>query len=71
MSNELPENFASEEELAEWFENADLSQYRLDEALDVVVATHVSLSVEGAAESEAAEVAGQTGTTGSLHLVRS
>ena len=54
MTEHLPENLGSDDELAEWFENADLSQYNLDYALDVVVSTKVTLSIEGPLGSGAA-----------------
>lgn len=50
MSERLPNEFRSDEEMAEWFEHADLSQYNLDQALDVVVATTVKLSIEDSLE---------------------
>jgi hypothetical protein len=59
--SEMPQDFHSEEELVDWFESADLSQYRLDEALDVVVETHVKLALEEPFEDAAESTQGATG----------
>lgn len=45
MSEKMPNSFNSDEEMAEWFERADLSAYDL-EPVDVIVATNVTLSLE-------------------------
>ncbi|HEY3050296.1 MAG TPA: hypothetical protein VGJ40_01105 [Gaiellaceae bacterium] len=45
MPQDLPE-FETDDELVEWFETADLSQYRLDEVLGWMAAENVSLSIE-------------------------
>lgn len=46
MSESMPE-FRTDAEMVEWFENADLTQYELDEVLRVA-AQHVELTIEGA-----------------------
>ena len=48
---EMPEKFDSEQELVDWFENADLGQYPLERALDIIVGTRVSLSVDDPPQS--------------------
>ena len=45
MSERFPE-FSNDEELIEWFEQADLSAYHLDEALDVIVSSRIGLSLQ-------------------------
>ncbi len=72
MNSHMPEDFpefGSEDEMREWFDTVDLSQYDLQQALEVVVAHRVRLSV---GEPEAGS--GTVGATGTLrepvHLVR-
>lgn len=60
MGENFPE-FASEDELREWFETVDLSNLKMDEALEIVVANSVRLVV---GDDDVA--ANATGTTGSL-----
>ncbi len=60
MNEDFPE-FQSEDELREWFDNVDLSALSMDEALEVVVATHVRLVV-----GDDQLLANSSGTTGSL-----
>ena len=65
MSPEMPEQFPhfdSDDEMREWFDTADLSKYRLDQALEVVVATHVELSVGDEPASTGSTTAGASGT---------
>jgi hypothetical protein len=59
MPEQLPNNFSSDDELAEWFENADLSRYLLEVAEDVVVASHVTLTIEE-------DTSGTPGTAGEV-----
>jgi hypothetical protein len=52
VNPEMPEaenfpEFESDDEMRDWFEKADLSAYHLDQALEVVVASHVQLSIGG------------------------
>jgi hypothetical protein len=69
MPNRYP-RFESEDELRDWFESANLSDYTLDAALDVVVASHVALSVGEEPASTGTTTTGQTGTlTGPVHIV--
>jgi hypothetical protein len=60
MAKDFP-HFDSEDEMREWFDTADLSAYVLDEALDVVVAHQVELSLDDR-ETPGASTAGATGT---------
>ncbi len=69
MSEQLPENFGTEEELVEWFESADLSLYRLQAASDVVVANEVKLTL-AAAFGESMATAGAAAVS-RLELVES
>lgn len=65
MSTEMPDqlpSFDSDDELREWFDTADLSAYSLDQALEVVVAAHVELSVGDEPASTGSTTAGQSGT---------
>jgi hypothetical protein len=57
MPEELPNNFTSDDELAEWFESADLSRYQLEVADEVIVASHVTLTI-AEETSRAPETAG-------------
>jgi hypothetical protein len=43
---ELPRDFDSDDEIAEWFDNVDLSAHELERALDVELAAHVQLVLE-------------------------
>jgi hypothetical protein len=45
MPKDLPE-FDRDDELIEWFEKTDLSQYQLDEVLGWTVAERVTLAIE-------------------------
>ena len=59
---EMPEKFDSEQELVDWFENADLGQYPLERALDIIVGTRVSLSVDDPPQSgSGSSTSGATG----------
>jgi hypothetical protein len=61
----MPEEFSqfeSKAELRECFETADLSEFRLDQALEVVVATRVQLSVGDDSSTSGSGTAGATGT---------
>jgi hypothetical protein len=46
MPKQMPDEFRSDEEMVEWFENADLSEYDLAKAPDVQVDSHVTLTIE-------------------------
>jgi hypothetical protein len=46
MPENVPDEFHSDEEIADWFENADLSEYLLEKAAGVHVASHVTLTIE-------------------------
>jgi hypothetical protein len=61
MPQELP-HFESDDEMREWFDTADLSEYKLDQALEVAVATHVRLSVGNEPAEFADRTSGATGT---------
>jgi hypothetical protein len=61
--------FDSEDEMRDWFDNADLSQYGLEQAMEVVVASRVALSIGEPFEDSSGTV-GATGTLRELHLVR-
>jgi hypothetical protein len=65
-------DFTSDDELRDWFDNADLSALKLDEALDVVVATHVRLVVghEQMLPSTSSGTTGSLNADGVLHVVR-
>lgn len=65
MPKDLP-NFESDDELVEWFETADLSEYELDEVLGLSVAQHVTLSIQEPWEPERA--AGSAGATASIKV---
>jgi hypothetical protein len=65
MPKDLP-NFESDDELVEWFEAADLSEYQLDEVLGWSVAQHVTLSIEEPWERERG--ADSAGATASIEL---
>lgn len=61
----MPEGFPQfepDDEMREWFDTADLSSYSLEEALGVVVAAHVELSVGDEPASMGSTTAGATGT---------
>ncbi len=60
MNDNFPE-FGSEDELRDWFDNADLSALKMDQALEIVVANHVQLVV-----GDDDVLATSTGTTGSV-----
>jgi hypothetical protein len=60
MNEDFPE-FESEDELRDWFDNADLSAVPMDEALEVVVASQVRLIV-----GDDQLLSTSSGTTGSL-----
>jgi hypothetical protein len=61
MPKQLPE-FDSDDEMRDWFETADLSTYRLDQALDVIVASHIRLSVGEEPASSGTTTRGAIGT---------
>jgi hypothetical protein len=61
MPEQFP-HFDSDDEMKEWFETANLSEYALDRALELVVASHVELSVGDEPASPGSTTAGQTGT---------
>jgi hypothetical protein len=63
-SRDLPD-FTSEDELADWFEHADLSQYRL-ETVDVAAGSNVTLTL---AEPWVDDEHGSTGTAGKISLL--
>ncbi len=60
MNDNFPE-FGSEDELRDWFDNADLSALKMGQALEIVVANHVQLVV-----GDDDVLATSTGTTGSV-----
>lgn len=67
MNTDMPEpeqlpEFESDAEMRDWFDTADLSNYRLDRALEVVVATHVELSVGEEPPSAGTTTRGAIGT---------
>ena len=64
MSEQFPE-FSSEQELIEWFENADLSRYELAEALEVTISTRVALSLSEP-WTQARSGSSSTGTAGRI-----
>lgn len=59
MPKDFPE-FESDDEMREWFDTADLTAFRLDQALEVIVASRVELSVGD--EPAGSTTRGQTGT---------
>ncbi len=61
MPEHFPE-FDSDDEMRDWFDTADLSAYCLDQALEVVVATHVKLSVGEEPASSGKTTKGAIGT---------
>jgi hypothetical protein len=65
ISEQMPENFSSDEEMAAWFESVDLSSYRLERALDVEIAEQVTLTIEDdfSAGSMTAAAAGESTLT--------
>ena len=68
MCQQFPE-FDSDDEMREWFDNADLSAFRLDQALEVIVATHVQLSVGEEPPSSGTTTRGAIGTLETIRLV--
>jgi hypothetical protein len=60
-SKPLPE-FDSDDEMRDWFDTADLSAYSLDQALEVVVASRVQLSVGEEPETSGTSTKGAIGT---------
>ncbi|MGB2873888.1 MAG: hypothetical protein WBB76_00265 [Gaiellaceae bacterium] len=65
MPKEIPE-FERDDELVEWFESNDLSEYQLDEVLGWSVAGHVSLAIEEPWEAE--HSSGSGGATATIEL---
>jgi hypothetical protein len=72
MPDRFPE-FESDDEMREWFDNANLSDYSLEQALGVVIAARVHLTVGDDASTPGSGSAGATGTLSSkpnFELVR-
>ena len=61
MSEQIPD-FDTEQEMRDSFDTADLSTYRLNETLDVVIASTVELSFEGGSTRGSAGATGPSGT---------
>ena len=64
MNTDMPHNipdFDSDDEMREWFESANLAEYDLDQALDVLVAASVQLTV-GDGPPAGSDTVGATGT---------
>jgi hypothetical protein len=61
MPDPIPD-FEREDDLVEWFESADLSDYDLVEALDVEIADKVALTLEEPWEATSTRSVGATGT---------
>jgi hypothetical protein len=61
MPQEFPD-FDSDDEMREWFDTADLSEYRLDQALEVAISTHIRLSVGDEPTGSVDSTSGATGT---------
>ncbi|MGH3427963.1 MAG: hypothetical protein ACRDQZ_10420 [Mycobacteriales bacterium] len=68
MPDELPK-FDSDDEMREWFDSANLSDYTLEQALGIAVAAHLRLSVGDDGTTTGASSAGATGTVGPVKLV--
>lgn len=69
MPDGFPE-FESDAEMREWFDSANLSDYTLEQALGVVVAARVHLSVGDDAATPGSGSTGATGTLSNFELVR-
>jgi hypothetical protein len=64
MTDHLPE-FESDDEIEAFFDSADLDELDLQEALEIQIATHVGLVVEGPCEMVET---GSAATTSSGHI---
>jgi len=64
MSHEMPSDFESEDEIADWFDDVDLSRYNLEQATDVQIAANVRLVLE----EDLTPPASTAAATGETHL---
>ena len=65
MPDPIPD-FEREDDLVAWFESADLSQYRLEEAAEVEVAETLDLTLEEPWVTTAPASAASVGATGTI-----
>jgi hypothetical protein len=70
MPKQFPE-FESDDDMRDWFETADMSALHLDQALEVVVASHVRLTVGEEPASSGTTTRGAIGTLEAIRLVPS
>ena len=61
MDETFPD-FSSEDEMRDWFDSADLSTYKLDEALGIVASAHIELAVGDEPASTGTTTRGAIGT---------
>jgi hypothetical protein len=64
MAHELPHEFESDDEVAAWFDDVDLTLYNLEPARDVQIAAHVRLILE----EDLAPPASTAAATGETHF---